>query len=149
MGQFERHDHEQFYREQQAKLDDFDAALKNFAEKVVPEKILSATKEIALDVLDGVAAVTPVDTGRARANWNVAIGLAADTSVTDDENRDSVAEGAAVLAKLKPFQAATISNNVVYIGALERGHSDKAPVGMLGVTLDGIRPKIERGDYFD
>ena len=152
----ERRDYEEFYKEHQGKVDNFEAAFDTFIKKVIPEKVLAKTKEIAFDVLDGVTSESPVATGRLRANWNVGIG-SADLNVEEypedlseeEAKRIAMERGANVLSKVKPYEKIVISNNCVYAGSIERGHSEKAPKGMLGVTLDGIRPKIERGDYFD
>lgn len=141
----ERYDYKKFYEELSAKQKSFEEALSAFADHLVPETVEILTKEVALTIVDRVTAKTPVDTGRARANWNVAIGADPDLVVTENEKRNPVAEGQKVLEHLRPFEAVTISNNVEYIGALERGHSLQAPTGMLGVTLDELRVDFEQG----
>jgi hypothetical protein len=130
----------------------FEEALKNFAEKIVPEKVVALTKKVAGQIFVGVCEKTPVDTGNARANWNIAIGTSPDLTVRTDKNRNltkalAAAEANSVLKDLKFGDAAIVSNNVEYIEYLERGWSDQAPHGMLGRTLDEVRVELEKASH--
>jgi hypothetical protein len=150
----ERRDYGRFWEEHHGKADDFNAALDAFINVVIPTKISKLTQKIALKVFEGVTKKTPVDTGRARANWNIALGKEPDLTKHDGEeelktrNKDGnatvVANG--VLTEMDPLHpvSVVISNNVEYIGALERGHSDQAPPhGIVGLTLDETRVWLE------
>ena len=88
---------------------------------------------ITLGLYRDVIIGTPVDTGRARANWQLAIG-SAPTSVLskNDKGRsksDSGASGSEVrkanqkMGVRKSGRSVFIENNLGYIGALEEGHS--------------------------
>lgn len=88
---------------------------------------------LGLQIQKGISLKTPVDTGRARANWFMAEG-APDTSATAAKTPKDYARG--------DFQAngvpIFITNSLPYIVALEYGHSKQAPAGMVRVTLAEI-----------
>ena len=112
------------------------------AERV--EKNISITmRRVALAVDQAVVLATPVDEGRARANWVVGI---------DDPNRalvddfpmgeegssgaaaaaDSIARAAAVIAQYGvDSREIYISNNLPYIKRLNEGWSAQAPAGFV------------------
>jgi len=79
---------------------------------------------------------TPVDTGRARANWVVTVGKTHDAA-TEPEDRSGAAALAQGRKAVEAFKAGLdeagsiyITNNVEYIIPLENGHSKQAPQGM-------------------
>ena len=93
---------------------------------------------------------TPVDTGRARGNWNISIGKD-DLSVTDDKKIKFKSKQEVPLATKD--ESIYIVNNIDYITKLEyggypnpaktgnktvNGYSKKAPNGMVGVTLANV-----------
>lgn len=106
---------------------------------VLTERVLENTYHI-------LVARTPVDTGKASSNWNVADGEP-DTTVTDATSPP-------------PFQPPSVTigpvyyttNSVPYIVFLEHGSSKQAPAGMVTLTaaeleqVEGpiIRPAIEQ-----
>jgi len=99
-------------------------------------------KKICFLLLTGVIYKTPVDTGRARGNWQSSIGqpLASQSPILDKTGNIAFAAGAAVLAQLRPFQTFWLSNNLPYIERLEDGWSKRqAPNGFVGLTLAHIR----------
>lgn len=118
-------------------------------EKIIKDrekKALNIFRAVALQLFDRVIRRTPVDTGRARANWNAAIDNP-DESVTD--------------STLPPQPAPTVfsadlgdtlylTNNLPYISALEYGYSKQAPQGMVRVTVSelqqALRLEVQRND---
>ena len=121
-------------------------------------------KAYAFALYSSIVKKTPVDTGRARANWNVSVGKE-DTSVDDasqykNKKKDGGSSKPPVKLKYKNMdsipepsgdESIFISNNLPYIGTLEyggypnppdkdggktvNGFSKQAPEGMVGVTL--------------
>jgi hypothetical protein len=95
-------------------------------------------RKVALQVLRGTVLRTPVDTGRARANWQVTIGSPA-AGVVDAEDSGggmAIEAGVGVLASLPPFAEVWVTNNLPYINRLEfDSWSDQAPDGMLRITV--------------
>lgn len=120
---------------------EFNLKIHKLAKDLTEDQVSAFTRKIALEVLAGVVGMTPVDTGRARGNWQTTIGTKPASSVLGWQGRDPVSDGISVLQKLPPFPLVWITNNVVYIVPLEEGHSKQAPTGMVSVTLAAIKAK--------
>lgn len=122
-------------------------------------KIETAIKKIVIDIFSKVILRTPVDTGRARANWVVGLNgpnqmLASSTEV--DKGRVDPTGMARSKAKTRMIQwvrganvettkSYFLTNNVVYAIRLEYGWSRKqAPSGMVRVTLREYRKIVQR-----
>lgn len=102
-----------------------------------------ATREMALFIHGRVSERTPVDTGTARANWNLFVGEPDDTVRT----RPAGAPPARAVRMTSALPAdgprkVYITNNIPYIVKLERGGSRQAPAGMVDVTLAEIEAGI-------
>jgi hypothetical protein len=101
-------------------------------------------KKAVLDIARSVIRKSPVDTGRFKGNWQ--LGVNSSPSGERDANdssalgtaRDSGPAMAQVIEKL-PAQplgnSYYITNNLPYAQALEDGHSQQAPQGMVERTL--------------
>ena len=123
-----------------ADLREFERALKRFAEEEIPEAVAEASRDLATWLLDGVVTRTPVDTGLARANWQVTLGRPATGTVseTDRDGRRTGARGRRVIMRAGPFETIWIVNNLPYVVELEQGSSAKAPAGMVAATLASL-----------
>lgn len=116
----------------------------------VETNAVKLVRKIALSVDSTVVMGTPVDTGRARSNWQVEIGKPARGTVeayapgkegsTGGQNAQiALALGAGVIATYKGGESIHLTNNLPYIGALNRGHSAQAPSGFVETAvLDGV-----------
>ena len=114
-------------------------------------EIKDVRKAYTFALYSSIVKKTPVDTGRARANWNIAVGNP-DSSVSDGTMKSGM--------KYRSFgevpgsdgdEPVYISNNLPYIetleyggypnppkggeGKTENGFSKQAPEGMVGVTI--------------
>lgn len=125
-------------------LDRFLRDLDRFS-RAVPEQATLIQRRISLDALRRLVLKTPVDTGRARGGWQTGIGVSptGQTRTLDRGGGSTILKGAQVLKDLPPFQVVYLRNNVVYIGALEEGHSQQAPQGMVAVTLEELRAQFQ------
>ena len=98
----------------------------------------------ALNLLSRIVYRTPVDTGRARANWQVS-----NVSPNTNERKrfkknqpnavatDTVARGQKNIDKNKEGQSIFIANNLPYIQRLESGTwSKQAPQGMVAISIE-------------
>jgi len=123
----------------------FNKEIQDFA-KTVPDKVTELQKKIVLEALRRLVQKTPVDTGRARGNWQVTIGNPAggQLDTTDADGQATIAAGLAAIAGLPDYQVVWISNNVDYIENLEHGHSQQAPEGMLSITIGELRTMFEK-----
>lgn len=117
----------------------FSDDLKKFAEKADPGVVV---RKVALDVFGRVILRTPVDTGRARANWQTTIGAPAGEEL-DTVNKIPVGvpggsadlERALIIDQHKGDESIFLTNNLPYIEVLENGSSGQSPAGMVKVTL--------------
>jgi hypothetical protein len=94
----------------------------------------------------GIVLRTPVDTGRARANWVLGVGSVnvATTAVTDKDGALTLSKIAAGLPRSSAGQIIYVTNTLPYIQRLEDGWSKQAPAGMVKSTLAGLPAAIER-----
>lgn len=122
-------------------LDEFERALVRFTERELPAAVAEASRGLALAVLEGVVRRTPVDTGQARANWQVGLGRAPGGTLgaTDPSGGTTIARGARLIARAQPFEAIWIVNNLPYVVELEHGSSTQAPSGITAATLASLR----------
>lgn len=105
-------------------------------------------RKTVITVASAVALRTPVDTGRARANWRTNIGgpLVAPVSSFPQGKKGSTGAAAAGVAindaTSKMSQAVPsgtpvyISNNLIYIDRLNKGHSKQAPAGFIEAAIN-------------
>ncbi|WP_370600477.1 HK97 gp10 family phage protein [Pseudomonas nitroreducens] len=97
------------------------------------DKIVGAT---TLELFAGIIKDTPVDTGRARGDWQttVATPAADENDRIDPSGAQAIAEAVAGIP-LKAGQEVFLTNNLPYIEDLEYGSSPKAPQGMVRRNL--------------
>lgn len=112
-----------------AQIADFVAKAKGNADLVV--------RKVALEMFSRVITKSPVDTGRFRGNWQVAIGsIPGGTLVLDDKaGTATIARVTAVALGLKAGEVIYLVNNLAYALPLEYGHSKQAPSGMVRLTI--------------
>lgn len=152
-------------------LSSFNATVSSFS-KNVEKDVSRLQRTIAFDLLGGIVKRTPVDTGRARGNWQISIGTPA-TGILDRKltkrNQTNVEEQAKISpSNLPPFSVIWLTNNLPYIEVLEfgkfvpknpgpskdprpkrkgkvwvkDGFSVQAPQGMVRVTLAEIEAAL-------
>lgn len=95
-------------------------------------------KAIFLELSKRVIDVTPVDTGRARANWQAEInqtkkGLVESFSAESASNK-ALLSVSRVLEKHSTGDKLVLNNNVAYIRELDQGSSKQAPNGIVDVA---------------
>lgn len=108
-------------------------------------------KRVVFDIFGRIVEKTPVDTGRARASWNISIGKP-DPSVAPEGQQPALnrlsaeAKAGAALATLTERGVLDvpifISNNLPYILELENGHSKQAPEGMVALSIEEVDLKM-------
>lgn len=136
---------------------EFNRALNELGESMRSNFQAVATNAV-LRVWREIIQRTPVDTGRARANWQV--GSAVNQNTIDgqfgEKNKeprrdpppiktqyDPPLPSAGELASLKDADIKWIFNNLEYIVSLEGGHSRQAPTGMVAESLQMLRQHLE------
>lgn len=115
------------------------------ADKATAPVVNQFMRALSLEAHGRIMLKTPVDTGRARANWNVSIN-APDTSTNEAATIADApakqAEGGSRIAGADFFAGDEIyiTNNLPYIKELEDGRSRQAPRGMVAVTVQELKP---------
>jgi hypothetical protein len=96
-------------------------------------------RRIMLQLLRDVVLETPVDTGRARGNWQVSINKSPEGEI--EPKADVISEGLATLVDLKqnPYAVVYLTNNVSYIKYLEEGTSQRGGKHMLARGLERVK----------
>lgn len=94
-------------------------------------------RKVALDLFRRVIMKSPVDTGRFKGNWQVAIGAipAGTIEVDDKSGAVSIARVDAAVLGLRAGDVIYLVNNLEYARALEYGHSKQAPGGMVRLSV--------------
>ncbi len=96
---------------------------------------------------------SPVDTGFFRASWGFSINEAPPPATIPRPEGwssgagagDAVAMMTARVGRLQLGDICWVYNPVIYGPALEHGHSQQAPRGMVALTLQDIRSQLQRG----
>lgn len=130
----------------------FNRSTKAFFAKVQKDRIPAALKKLVFEALNGFIAMTPVASSRAEAGWYAYL----------DANGASIAESGGEGADLGRSEGTfeetitadsrevVIINRVPYILLLEFGRSNKAPDGMVRVTMQRLTKAMqEMGSVFD
>lgn len=91
-------------------------------------------KAYAFDVFREVIIKTPVKTGRARGNWNITT-----HNPTFRTTAGTTPNPIPTDIDLNKFPSVWIANGLDYIGDLERGKSNQAPVGISLPALAAVR----------
>lgn len=111
-----------------------------FRAKGITENVERAVRKAAIAADKAVVLTTPVDTGRARANWVTSAGELrnrVDNNKFDQNGLSTIAEGMSEIARWNlSMSSIFISNGVAYITLLENGWSKQAPHGM---TVHGVQ----------
>ena len=105
-------------------------------EKAVAQQETIARK-IAISTFQKVIEMSPVDTGRFRANWNCSIGSAdLSTSASTDQSK-AVADATRTPLEWKPLEGKSLflTNSLPYAQRLEEGYSGQAPQGMVRLSI--------------
>lgn len=119
---------------------------------VLTRNVDIAVKEVSKAVVAEVVDATPVDTGRARSNWQVSLdspneiviqpyapGMRLGRGETSNKNA-SIAQANSVINLRRSREKLIIQNNVPYINKLNSGSSQQNPEPFVYVSvLKGIR----------
>lgn len=134
-------------------LQNFNADLDAFAKKLGIAR-QTVYRRVSLELWNGITKRTPVDTGRARSSWNLAIGkpdsfvpagLIKGTGAHKDDSSPPTepSAGPPDVSKVDGTEVVWITSNLDYIEALENGHSKQAPRGMVMITVIEVVAKIQ------
>lgn len=119
--------------------------LRRFAEKAganAEQVVRKTTAELAKKVVEK----TPVDTGRARANWQfgdgaMISGTLDETDKTGDPTKDRLEEE---ILRSRVGGVTYIQNNLPYALRLEYGWSKQAPSGMVRTSMAEVDQELRK-----
>lgn len=115
----------------------FSLQLQRFIEKA-GDNVDQVVRKSALQVAQSVILKSPVDTGRFRANWNVAFGRV-DSLTTPSTDKSGAKTTDRIRIQLNGWEVESgdifLTNSLPYAIPLEYGHSAQAPAGMVRVTV--------------
>lgn len=123
----------------------FELDISRFVEKA-NGNIDLVLRKISLDIFRRVIMKSPVDTGRFKGNWQVAIGTmpAGVLEIDDKSGTATIAKVTAVTLGLEAGQVIYLVNNLIYARPLEYGHSKQAPGGMVRITVQEFQGVANR-----
>lgn len=101
---------------------------------------------VAVQIAGQIIERTPVDTGRAKGNWQATIETPA-SGVLEDEDKSGSGTMQKAYRVANDFKAGHVFylvNNLPYIRRLEQGWSRQAPAGMVAVTASEFRQAVAR-----
>lgn len=97
-------------------------------------------RAVALTVDSTLAVTTPVDTGRARANWLPSLNVP-DFRNVEPNGKQSIDP---VLSSYKIDDTIFITNNLPYIQRLNEGYSQQAPAGFVEAAIQKAKRIIKQ-----
>lgn len=105
------------------------------------EIVEQTQKNLGVKILIPLIVQTPVDTGRAKANWIVTQNNSTDEVVDTPSNASSAQTSAMVtgtkeIQKTVAYSKTFIQNNLPYIEALNEGHSQQAPSKFVDIIVE-------------
>lgn len=86
-------------------------------------------RKAAMAIDQAVVMGTPVDTGRARANWIASINIPSDATTDSTDANGAIVQAAGEIGRYdgEKHESINISNNLPYIRKLNEGSSAQAP----------------------
>lgn len=107
-------------------------------------------RRAGLEILSRVVLSTPVDTGRARGNWQTDIDdiPAGEIDRIDATGQEAISAGTATINASRNFPVIHLANNLPYIGALNYGkppgtqHSKQAPLHFVELAVQGVMDEL-------
>lgn len=103
----------------------------------------SIVRAVTLSLFNGIIRDTPVDTGRARGNWQTTVGGPARGEIERNGASAAIAEVEAKTPK-GAGQETYLANDLPYIEELEKGSSKQAPEGMVRRNMDRIERNLKK-----
>ena len=125
----------------------FNSALIARAREMTEVQFKLVLIKVRLELLSRIVMKTPVDTGRARGNWQVSSGEPAsgyDLDKKDDKGGAVISEGFGKINNTPINEVLWITNNLPYIVALENGHSQKQGGHMVKTAIEEVSTMFAR-----
>ena len=111
----------------------------------VEKDLLKLQKSIAIEILNRIVLLTPVDEGRARGNWLVSLGYpdSSEQDIYDESGRGTIVHGTGIIKGVKDLGYIYIQNNLPYIEFLNDGGSSQADRFFIETAIHDVVSKIK------
>ena len=117
----------------------FKKDLTRFADKVELD-LSQFRKRVTLGLKSKIELRTPVDTGRLRSSWAVSDGVPSDWVPPEGQTNQL----GPIEAKFDaPYDTSFIACRLPYAIAIEYGHSEQSPAGMVRVSMAEMQTELE------
>lgn len=122
----------------------FDIPIRKLCEKLEGD-LESTVRKAAMGVFQSVVLMSPVDTGRFRANWRFGDG-AIDTRTSEAADKGYTTGLKAVTTTLTANFGSEwyFTNSLPYAERLEFGHSQQAPHGMVRLSVKSWTKELQK-----
>ncbi len=122
-------------------LQAFNFDISKFAKKldIAPEVV---TVRIVLDLFVRLTKRTPVDTGRARASWDIKVGASSDY-LPEVGTYAGAKDVTGEISSIDGKQIVFVTTSLDYMKYLEEGSSSQAPAGMVLLSLAELEVELE------
>lgn len=109
------------------------------------EQANEARQAISLELFSRVVQRTPVDTGRARGNWQASLDSPESAQIErlDKDGGGTINSIAGILFGSALANVLWLTNNLPYIQRLENGYSQQAPAGMVRTSVIDFENIVE------
>lgn len=107
----------------------------------IEAEINKEVRALAINLLNGLTRVTPVDTGRARGNWFTSATSISNRTIDEfRQARQAIIEGVSTISSVinERYPSITLSNNLPYIERLNDGYSQQAPKKFVESEIDRV-----------
>jgi hypothetical protein len=103
------------------------------------------TIKLASVIQQTIILATPVDTGRARANWQATVGVPFKRVLdeVDETGSKTISENDSNISKRKFKENIYISNNLAYIKRLNDGYSAQAPKAFVEQAIKTAKTAVK------
>lgn len=109
--------------------------------RIVNDKLDRLGRAVSFETLKQLMQATPVDTGRARGNWNLSRG--SEDASTDPGRRAPTAlaqaQGRVGSVKMSKGDKVYLTNGLPYIGRLNDGYSRQAPAAFIQLVVQRMQ----------
>lgn len=128
---------------------EFEAGLDRWMDREVPDALERTHRTVLLDLFARLVRATPVDTGRARANWQIAHGSPPSGEIAWEgggggaASREALDRESPVALSAPAPGRSWVANNVPYIGRLNDGWSDQAPAGFVDLAIEETKSALD------
>lgn len=107
--------------------------------------VATVLRKTALELQTSAVMMSPVDTGRFRGNWQVGFGAINPdaNSPADQSGSAAIARTAVALDSWTPGTTIWLTNSLPYARRLEYGWSQRAPSGMVRLTVQNYQAALK------